>query len=459
MPARRDTGQALVLTIIVVAALGVAVVAVLELSGGVGRSAKRDNARDTALSVAEAGVANALSILANAPRPLDPAALPSSASPQVDSVNGNVVSWYGALSGDTWRITARASVPNPAADTTLHRIVEVDARVGSTAMNPAWNYVYANDSGCLTLANSVVVMEPLYTRGSLCLQQSAKVTGSPVTALAYIQNTGSQGVGAGAPIGELHVGTGCRYGTSGPFVFQCTATEHVWVSGTQDQTPADIEKPPLDLAYWYANAKPGPTTNCTSGAFPGGFDNDATMNRSRADVNLFASNYDCTVTVGTTQVGRVAYTSGNPGSFVIDGTVFFDGNIDMNGSQKVLYSGRGTIYASGYVDLRGSQQICGAWAAGCDFTNWQPDTSMLVLVSGSTTDDPSFNTGQSMMFQGGIYAAGNYAQGNSVKIEGPKIGEGLTISGSSQATFPGYTYLPAGAPMAPPVVVTQGWNG
>ena len=106
-------------------------------------------------------------------------------------------------------------------------------------------------------------------------------------------------------------------------------------------------------------------------------------------MNLFASDYDCTVTVGGVQVGRIAYTAATPGSFIIDGTVFFDGNIDMGGSQKVLYTGSGTIYASGYVDLHGSQQICGAWAAGCDFTGWQPATAMLVLVAGSSTDSPA----------------------------------------------------------------------
>jgi hypothetical protein len=272
-----------------------------------------------------------------------------------------------------------------------------------------------------------------------------------------MNGSGSIGL-SGTPISELHVVSGCGVGGA-PYSFPCTAAKKVYVAaGGQSQITPGITKPPLDLAYWYTNAKPGPTTNCTSGSFPGGFDTDSTMNRSRADVNLFVSNYDCTVTVGGTQVGRIAYTAGNPGSFVIDGTVFFDGNIVMNGSQKVLYSGRGTVYASGEIDLQGSQQICGAWSAGCDFTNWQPATAMLILVSGSTTDNPSFNTGQSMRFQGGIYAAGNYAQGSSVQIEGPKIADGMTIGGSSQSLFPAYTFLPPGAPQAKPFITSNGWR-
>ncbi len=457
---RPETGQALLLVIIMVTFFAVVVVAVLEISGATGRNAKRENSHDSALSVAEAGVANGLSVLANSPRPLDPSALPSSSSPQVEMVEGKAVSWFGTLTGDTWTITAMGSVPSPVSGAgTIKRVVHIDARVGSTAMNPAWGYVYAADVGCLTLASSADVKEPVYTRGNLCLNNSSRVTGSPVHVDGHIDTFSTASVGVpGTPISELHVGSGCSY-SGGSYTFPCAAAEHVYTA-TQDQVAAGVKKPPVDLPYWYSHARPGPTTACDApGSFPGGFDNDGSMNRSLPNVNLFASNYDCRVIVGGTQLGRIAYTAGSPGSFVIDGTVFVDGNIVMNGSEEVLYSGRGTIYASGTIDLQGSQQICGAWAGGCDFTAWDPDVNMLVLVSGSTTDNPSFNTGQSLQFQGGIYAAGNYTQGSSVEAEGPRIGETLTISGSSQASIPAFSYLPPGAPMEAPVVVTPGWKG
>jgi hypothetical protein len=83
---------------------------------------------------------------------------------------------------------------------------------------------------------------------------------------------------------------------------------------------------------------------------------------------------------------------------------------------------------------------------------------MLVLVAGSSSDSPGFNLGQSMQFQGGIYAVGDYAQGSSVKAQGPKIAESMAISGSSQAAFAAYPYLPPGAPMDLPVVTTNGWR-
>ena len=455
----RERGQALPMVLGMMLVFGLSIGTVIWVSSGASRDAKRENAHDTALSVAEAGAANGLAVLAQASKPLVTTSMPSQASPQTDTIDGKTVTWYGTLSGDTWTITATSSIPNPTGGGTLRRTVKIDAEVGSTTVNQAWNYVYAASTGCLNLNNSTIVSEPLYTRGNLCLNSSSKVTGSTVFVEGHIDLNGSGGIGTSAvPISELHVVTGCGVGGA-PYTFPCTAAQKVYVTpGGQSQITPGITKPPLDLAYWYANAKPGPMQACTSGSFPGGFDTDTTMNRSRANVDLFASNYDCTVTIGGVQAGRIAYTSGNPGSFVIDGTVFFDGNIVMNGAQKVLYSGRGTIYASGYIDLQGSQQICGAWSGGCDFTNWQPATSMLVLVSGSTSDNPSFNTGQSMKFQGGIYAAGNYLQGSSVQIEGPKIADAMTIGGSSQSIFPAYTYLPPGAPMAKPFVTTSGWR-
>jgi hypothetical protein len=437
---------------------GISVATVLIATGAANRDTERENAHDVALTSAEGSIANGLSILANAPKPLDATALPSSASPQTDTIAGGTVSWYGSLSGDTWTITATSTVPNPAGGLAIKRTVSVRARVGSTAMNQAWNYIFSDASTCLSLTGSVIINEALYARGGLCTDNSVRVLGSPVRVEGNIQTNSSSTVGqSGTPIAELHVSGGCRNGTSGPFVFPCTATEHVYAT-SQDQVSGGVTKPPIDLAFWYAKAKPGPMQACTSGSFPGGFDGDTTMNRSRADVNLFASNYDCTVTIGGTQVGRIAYTSGNPGSLVIDGTVFFDGNIVMNGSQKVLVSGRGAIYSSGFISLAGSEQICGAWSGSCDFTTWDPGTTMLVWVAGTSTDAVGLSIGQSARIQGGFYAVTDYTQGNSSQVQGPRIANHVTLSGSSQAPLTPFTYLPPGAPMEQPKVTVGAWN-
>ena len=189
--ATRDEGQAMVVALGIMLVLSIAVVAVIVLSSAAGRGQTRENAHNAALSVAEAGVANGLSLLSNSPFPLSPSTLPGAGSPQVDPVGDGTASWYGTLAGDTWTITATSSVPNPSGGAPLTRTVNVAARVGSTAVNPAWNYVFSNSGACLTLDNTVHITEPLYTRGGLCTNQSALVDGSPVQVEGTIQTTGS----------------------------------------------------------------------------------------------------------------------------------------------------------------------------------------------------------------------------------------------------------------------------
>ncbi len=456
-----DAGQVLVLVIVIMLALTVAVVAVIAFTGNAEREADRQSGKDGALSAAESGVANALSRLASAPRPLDPAALPPAGSPQVDAVERGTVSWYGALSGDRWTITSTSSLANPTGGGAISETVSVQARVGSTVTDPAWRYAYADDSGaCTTLSGSVQLVEPLYTRGSLCLADSALVAGSPLQVGGTIETNGTASVGtAGTPIAELHVAGGCRAGSSGPFVSPCTPAEAVFAS-IQDAAPTAVSKPPLDLDFWYANARPGPSHSCTLGTFPGGFDTDGSLNRSRAPVDLFPdTSYDCTVVSGGSQVGRIAWTDGTPGTFVIDGAVFFDGDIATNSAKQVLYSGRGTVYASGTVALAGSVQVCGAWAGGCNLAGWAPATSMLVLVAGADGSSPGFSVSGSAQFQGGAYAATDFAQTDSAVVQGPKIADALTLATAATTPFAPFTFLPIGAPMEKPVVVTAGWRG
>ncbi len=455
---RAQSGQALPIVIGFLIVFSIGVVTVAELSGAVGRDSARENSHDAALAAAESGTATALSVLSNATRPLDPATLPSSASPEVDGVDGGSVSWYGTLSGDTWTIRAKASIRNPAGGGDIVRSAQLQARVGSTAVNPAWSAAFANSSGCLNVTGSAEIRQPVYTRGSLCLDNAALVTGDSVDAEGTVQTLLSSSVGtSGSPIAGLHAAGGCRYGSIGSFVTPCGAGEHVYAS-SQDQLPAGLTKPPLDLDYWYANAAPGPSRACTTGSFPGGFDTDGTMNRSLPDVDLFASDYDCTVVASGTQVGRIAYTAGSPGTMVVDGTVFVDGNIVMSGAHDVRYSGRGTIYASGKIDLEGSERICAAWAAGCDAASWQPSTDMLVLVAGSSTDAPGFVVGGNAAFQGGVYAAGDYTETGSAQVQGPKVAEAMTLAAGIEPAYPAYTYLPPGAPMEKPVVTVNSWQ-
>ncbi len=95
---------------------------------------------------------------------------------------------------------------------------------------------------------------------------------------------GASGEGLGAEIPEIYIAGGCKRG-SGALHNPCTTGDLVY-GDLVDNTPGVLTKPPVDLEKWYNDAQPGPMHGCTTGSFPGGFDNDTVMNKSLGDVQL-----------------------------------------------------------------------------------------------------------------------------------------------------------------------------
>jgi hypothetical protein len=110
--------------------------------------------------------------------------------------------------------------------------------------------------------------------------------------------------------------------------------------GVITQNPTTLTKPPVDLTYWYQNASPGPLNACTVGSVPGGFDSGTggtavppNPNRSRPSFDLTPSTaYSC-----QTATGQLTWTPGSPGTLVINGTIFFDGDISMSNNANAVY--------------------------------------------------------------------------------------------------------------------------
>ena len=306
--------------------------------------------------------------------------------------------------------------------------VTVGSSQQGSSNNAVWNYVYADSlATCTTLANSVNINVPMYVRGNLCLENSASYTGDALRVGGTVQLQNSATIGySGDKVPEVHVGGGCRLGSSGPFTSPCGPSQRVY-GDVVDASPGTLTKPPVDLAGWYQNSQPGPLHGCTSGSFPGGFDNDTTLNRSRGVVNLVPSTaYDCTVTSGGQVVGRIAW---NPSTkaLTIAGTIFFDGDIEFSNSAEAFYSGRATIYTSGKITMRNSTKVCGA--ASCD-TDWNATQNLLAFVAGSSTDAVGILLENSTTFQGAFYAVNDYSEGNSSKVWGPIIARQLFFQNS-----------------------------
>ena len=461
-----ERGFALVMAIGIIVVLAIIGVTLASYSVSNLRATSHATGSQRAFALAEAGLNNAAGILSTAGNdPTNASLLPSAASPRIDTAEGGTVSYWGSYNAAAriWTVTGKGTVRNPNQASSIVRTITQQYSVNSV---PSWKYIYMdNPNGCLSLANTVQITQPLFVRGSLCMDNSSMVTSSasPVTVGGTIQTNNSASVGtSGSHLAVLHIGGGCRYGTSGSFVTPCTSAHHVYADSQDGTIDSSITKAPIDLALWYANAKPGPSNNCTTGSFPGGFDNDTTLNHSRAAVDLLpASAYDCVFSSGGTTVGRIAWTPGSPGTLIVQGTIFFDGDINLSGQAKAVYTGRAAIYSSGTVTIGNSTQLCGAYLSGaCDWNAWNPDVNLLVIIAGSTTVAPDFTLSQSGMFQGGAYAATDFTEGNTARQQGPIQANNITLSNPGQTGYPGQASVPYGAPGGAVVAPVGGtWAG
>ncbi len=438
--------------------LSIATIAMLTYTSSGARTVRYDASRNVAATTAEAGLNEAISVLSQATADgidvRDPSALPAGS----DTFGANSASWSGVVDGDTWTISSTSTVANPSGAADVHHTVSSQFRIGVDGQGyaPAWQYVFTDDPTCTTIENSAQISSPFYVTGDLCLKNSANPIADEITVKGHITLQNSSQIGSPtAPIQALHT-SGCSRNANGPWTLdQCTPANHVYAD-TVDSTFANVAKPTVDLAYWYAYSKPGPRSNCTSGSFPGGFDNNSTMDRSLPDVQLLpATGYSCTVTSGSSTLGKIVWTPGTPGTLQISGVIFIDGNIVLDNTDQAIYQGRGTIYTSGTVKLRNSAFLCGS--AACDPDSWDGDTNMLMFVAGScktyqsgsctSYDDSSFTTEESSVFQGGVYSVNDTHQRNSSLIEGPVISRQLYLENSTVAhKWPPIDFVSYGAP-------------
>ena len=296
---RGDAGFALPLSLMTMLVTGTLASSAIGYSSWNYGSAKRSDADAQAQALAEAGLNYAFSTLYNSGTPTMANAVP----PRTITLDTGDASYYGTLSGSSWKLVGVGTVRNPTGPDSapVVRTVSGRASIGSakhgTDNNAVWNYVYVDDPTFTTdLGNSVDINIPLYTRGNLRLSNSAQVSGYALQTMGWVELNNTAHVGsAGAKVHEVHAAGGCRLGPAGTLAKPCGPSQRVYAD-ISDSTTTNFSKPPVDLSGWYFNAQPGPRHGCTTGSFPGGFDNDSTPNNSRAPVDLLPnSSYDCRV--------------------------------------------------------------------------------------------------------------------------------------------------------------------
>jgi Tfp pilus assembly protein PilX len=414
----------------VLSALAAGIFAYTTMNQGTARRAQADQ---RAYGLAETGLSYALSRLQASANPYDANAVPSTTV----SLTGGSTTYSGSLSGTTWTLTGSGTVTNPSGPdaANITRTTSIQAQITTVTqadMRP-WDYLFIDQpAGCITMGNSVTLDVSLYVRGNLCLNNNSQINSPAVHLLGNLSVNNSASIGtSGSPIGEFAATGTCSYGGS---VTTCGPPSRVYAS-IISTAPPTIAKPSVDLPYWYTNAQLGPNSACSTGSFPGGFDNDSTLNVSRGEIDITPSSaYDCRKFDGSGNVvAQIKWAPGSPGTLTIKGVIYFDAHLSWSNLNLIQYDGKAVIYGSGQVRIKNRADICGVPA--CDAT-WDPRVDLLVFVAGSlvsqaSTDPIGGDIGNHVNFQGALYIVNDFDMDNNTTVWGPVITRSSTISNSA----------------------------
>jgi hypothetical protein len=457
--------MALVMAIGILVVLGMLAVSVTVYTTSGQRTASRSSAGVSAYSLAEAGINNAMSVLAKPKSALDSTLLPA----RVTSYDSGSVTWGGSFNSatSTWAVTSIGSMRNPTGGSLpVTRKITVSVKVRPGVMqptsNPAWNYIISTNTGdpkgCdESLFNSVNIQSPMYVLGNLCLNTPSQITGGPLQVLGSVTLDVNTNIGSsGTPLGEVHVRNGCSYKT-GPYVSPCTPTQKVW--GTVvDANPIALTLPTADFTSWYANSAPGPRQTCTTqtGTVPM-FDNNLSWDNSVGGIfNLVPSSTDYSCIVrggGGTIVGQLSWDH-TAKTLTVLGTVFIDGSVNANyGFQNVpiQYTGTGTIYVGGTFLIKNTQLCATITAAGdaCDFPHWDPSSRFLVIVAngigGQVPTGDSIEV-KSSSFEGGLFGTNSIELDTHSQTQGPMFSGNVIFDNTVSAKTWPLINVPIGMP-------------
>ncbi|HEY7019422.1 MAG TPA: hypothetical protein VH297_13230 [Gaiellaceae bacterium] len=175
--------MALIAAIGIMTVLAVSGTAVTYYASSGARSSYRSHGSQSAYDLAEAGMNNALSVLANAGDPRVSTLLPSTTV----NLAGGTATYSGTIDANyVWTITSTGKIRNPAGQgggmlrRTLHRSVTVMG-INDGADGNSWSRFYQDStSSCLTIDDTTFVTN-VATRGNLCLRDDGAITGSNTT--------------------------------------------------------------------------------------------------------------------------------------------------------------------------------------------------------------------------------------------------------------------------------------
>jgi hypothetical protein len=131
--------------------------------------------------------------------------------------------------------------------------------------------------------------------------------------------------------------------------------------------------------------------------------------------------------------------------------VFFDGSVRVDNNATNTYVGQGTLYLSGKFTFANGSQLCGAVSGGsCNFTSWDPNSTMLADVADGPGDSVVLEN--SAKFQGALYGTNTVYIQNSAQPDGPLVAGTFILENNIHLNeFPTITSVPIGMPGNPNV--------
>jgi hypothetical protein len=347
-----ERGMALIMAIGIMSVLGIAGATAVAYSSSDAQESQQSGARQSAFSLAEAGINNSMSILdlptnnaldpdtlpkctSNGTKYSDPAATRTSTSSWLQAtVDGGSVAYCGTLirSQALWYVTSMGMKRNPNragsnVTKTLEATVTVTPSLTQPLNNPVWDYLYAGHTGSTcdqSLSNNITGSSRMYVAGNLCLSPNVNLAQSTVIVGGNLDLSNNAAAGASTNMStrvEMYVGGNCRY--AGGVWAACSGNQdarHIYSKLSDGATIAVnhtapvIAPPAADFATWYENAIPGPSQTCTTSSgspptFDGNYPNRDNSVSTVADLRPYSSYY-CRVGNGanTTLAGAVNAT-------------------------------------------------------------------------------------------------------------------------------------------------------
>jgi hypothetical protein len=464
---KSESGQSLVLAMIVMSALTISIGALVSFTTGNEGQFSRDRESARAFHVAEAGVNNALSIIVNNDdndvQPVNTTLGPYAIS--LDGASGNYrLTKHAATdpecfqtagsSASCWVITGTATSPNGK----ISRTIEETAHwvVANNTVPEIFEYGLVVDNqgaACVDTHGSVpLVIKNVWISGDFCpaggvgLLPPAAHTGSVYVGGVY-QGTNNTNIGTSTlPYGSVDIVGGCQVQNTSQ-ICSDSANSNVWADGPPSVDPSDLTLPNIDPVQNYAKGN-WSSPQCSSGSFT--FDSDSTPNGTTPTTTLTPSgaSFNCTVNNSSgSPVGHLAWNAATK-QFSISGTIWIDGDVDLSNSgtyvkdSVVAGANGGTIFVNGIIDGSSNITICGPAGSavpsgyGC-LTTWDPTQGMLgMVVVNPTNASTAFDRNGNGELDMTLLVNQGYADTGGTTVMGPVMADTATVGGNGGSIVP-----------------------